>query len=87
MGAWAAAGPAYTPINYFEVPAGTTPTVDFMQVWSATGQMRNPEAIIGPVHLTHRLVNVAGDFYSLEVYDEVGTLVATDIISWKVTAR
>jgi hypothetical protein len=87
VGAWAAAGPAYTPINYFEVPVGTTPTLDYMQVWTATGQMRNPELVAGGLQLTHRLVNVAADFYALEVWDESGTLVATDIISWKVTAR
>jgi len=87
VAAWAAAGPAYTPINYFLVPAGTTPTLDYMQVWTATGQMRNPELVAGGLQLTHRFVNVTGVFWALEIYDETGTLGGLDIISWKATAR
>jgi len=94
VSAWGAAGPSYSPINTFEVPAGTTPTLDFMQVWTATGQMRNPELVAGGLQLTHRLVNLGNivpasalDTYALEVWDETGTLAATDVISWQVTAR
>lgn len=87
VAAWAAAGPAYTPLSYFAVPAGTTPTLDYMQVWTATGQQRNNEVVAGGLQLTHRLVNVTGDNWALELYDETATLVATDIVSWQVTAR
>jgi hypothetical protein len=88
VAAWAAAGPSYTPINTFEVPVpASIPVLDYMQVWTATGQMRNLEVVAGATQLTHRFVNIDGDIWALEVYDETTSLVATDVITWQATAR